>query len=225
MSDRWKDREAAVRNSDLDTLMAQMTERRLQKLRDVASNRQRGLTIAMNYVKNAHNLSAISRTAESFGVQLIHFTAPDYFDPKKSDKSVSKASNKWIDYQYHDSIEACIDHLHGQRTTIAAMVVSDRARTVYDVEWAQYDELALLIGNEHEGLSDVAAESVDLHITIPMRGMAESLNVSVAVAIALSEVTRQREATSKSYQLSEDEIELLFREFVRRAATKWHEWE
>lgn len=215
-------RERYVRNSDLELLTSQMTQRRLDRLREVAFNRQRGLTVVMDWVKNAFNLGAISRTVEAFGVTLVHFSAPDYFDPKKEAKPVAKAANKWVDFQYHNTTAECITYLHDNGYTVAALVLSPQAKPLYDVSWADYDQLAIVIGNEHDGVSETAQQLTDVHVQIPMRGMSESLNVSVATAITLSEITRQRTTSVKDFTLAEDEAKALYEEYIRRAAAKWH---
>lgn len=215
-------RESFARNSDLDLLMSQMTERRLKRLRAVAFSRQRGLTVAMDWVKNAFNLAAISRTVEAFGVSNVHYTAPSYFDPKKAAKPAAKAANKWVDYQFHATTADCIAHLQSKDYIVAALVLSFRAQSLYAVDWSQFERLAVLIGNEHEGVSKEGEQLADLHINIPMHGITESLNVSVATAITLAEIIRQREASPTDFRLSTPEAEALYEEYIRRAAAKWH---
>ena len=78
-------------------------------------------------------------------------------------------------------------------------------------------KVALVVGNEHAGLSDTALKLVDRGIVIPMRGITQSLNVSVATAVALGEITRQREtAGMDSYLLSKIEQEQLVRAYLER---------
>lgn len=72
-----------------------------------------------------------------------------------------------------------------------AAVIDPAAESIFESELGE-ERIALLLGNEKEGLSAKAIELADRHITIPMRGIAQSMNVSVSAALFLYEITRQR---------------------------------
>ena len=207
-----------AQQADISFLEAHMKPRRVQRIRQVAESRQRGLAIIMEDVWNPHNLAAIARSADAFGIQHIHYTtAENYFDPTQIGKASSSGANKWIDFHYHEDIADCIEALQREGWFVAATVMTPEARSIYDVDWPQYERVAVLMGNEHDGLSARAIDKADMHIIIPMRGMVQSFNVSVATAITIAEITRQRDISEKDFRLPEAEAQVLYETFIRKA--------
>jgi tRNA (guanosine-2'-O-)-methyltransferase len=207
-----------VQGGDIDALRAQITPERAEKLRQAAFSRQRGLTVIMDDVWNPHNLAAIARTADSLGVQQVHYTAPKAFDPALIGKQSSAAANKWVDYHYEGAdTPAAIAHLQAGGWQVVATVMSDDAHPLYSTDWTTHNRLAILVGNEHAGVDEEAAARADLRLTIPMRGIVQSLNVSVATALILAEITRQRDLSGRDFHLPPDQAAALFDDFIRRA--------
>ncbi len=170
------------------------TEARLQKLQRAASQRQPGLTIILQDVFDPHNLGAIARSCDAFGVQQLHviFENSAPFDPKTIGKNSSTATNKWLQYHSHFDSEIALRSLKNDGWQVVATVLDDAAESLFAVDFCQ-PRLALLLGNERDGLSQRALELADRRVTIPMRGIAQSLNVSVTAALCLYEITRQRQ--------------------------------
>jgi len=172
-------------------------------------------------VHNPHNLAAIARSCDAFGVQQVAFTMADSetFDPTNRNTPTSTSASKWIDYRaFEDGTEPCFATLKREGWHIAATVAGNDVPSLYDIAWTQpeYEHLAVVVGNERVGLSETAVQHASSAITIPMLGMIRSLNVSVATAIILAEITRQRHASPKNYRLSTAEAEKLFKDFSRR---------
>ena len=171
------------------------TEQRLHKLKRIAQQRQAGLTVVIEDVFDPHNLGAIARSCDAFGVQelnVIFETHPE-FDPKEVGKNSSTATNKWLNYRIHHSAETALRTLKAEGWQLVATVLDPNAESIYEVDLCQ-PKLAILLGNEKTGLSQEAIALADRRVTIPMRGIAQSMNVSVTAALLLFEVTRQRHA-------------------------------
>lgn len=185
------------------------TEARLNKLRQVAERRQSGLTVAVEDVFDPHNLGAISRSCDAFGIQEINviFEAQPAFDPKEVGKNSSTATNKWLNYRVHHSTESALKKLKQAGWRLVATVVDPAAEPIYAADLC-HPRIALLFGNEKTGLSPRAIALADKQVTIPMLGIAQSMNVSVSAALAIYEVTRQRrERCPENLQSSPTEIE------------------
>ncbi len=173
--------------------MASPTEARLNKLKRAAQLRQPGLTVVIEDVFDPHNLGAIARSCDAFGVQDLHviFENSAEFDPKAVGKNSSTATNKWLRYHQHHDSEMALRSLQAQGWQIVATALDDNAESLYEADFCQ-PCLALLLGNERDGLSQKALDLADRRVTIPMRGIAQSLNVSVTASLFLYEITRQR---------------------------------
>jgi len=165
--------------------------RRRERFTRVLEQRLPDLTIVIENVHDPHNVSAILRTCDAVGAmraELLYTLEPF---PKIGKKSSSSAS-KWIDRRKHSSVQECYSTLRSEGFRILATRLDPTAVSLYDCDLTT--AVALVLGNEHRGVSDEAAAQADGLISIPMRGMIESLNVSVAAAVCLYEAYRQRRA-------------------------------
>jgi tRNA (guanosine-2'-O-)-methyltransferase len=106
----------------------------------------------------------------------------------RTDAAASAA--KWLTIVKWDSLEACLADLASRSRRIIATALSDRGVPQWDADFAV--PCAIAVGNEHDGLSRALLAAADQIVTIPMRGMVQSLNVSVAAAVVLEEALRQR---------------------------------
>ena len=169
------------------------TEERLNKLRRIARQRQSGLTVIIEDVFDPHNLGAITRSCDAFGIQEINiiFDTHPEFDPKEVGKNSSTATNKWLNYRVHHGSEKALRTLKEEGWHIVATVLDPNAESIFEADLS-HPKLALLLGNEKDGLSARALRSADRLVTIPMWGLAQSMNVSVTAALFIYEVTRQR---------------------------------
>ena len=136
------------------------------------------------------NVSAILRTADGFGIQRVH--AIDSAGKYKRSKRTTRGADKWVDRYRWESTEACFEHLRGDGYRIIAADVGHDAVPISEADLT--DRCAVVFGNELDGLSASARNGADAVVTVPMEGFAESFNISVAAAVALYEVHRQRVA-------------------------------
>lgn len=182
------------------------TEERMQKLEQVARNRQAGFTVVIEDVFDPHNLGAVTRTCDAFGIQDINviFETHPEFNPKEVGKNSSTATNKWINYRIHHSTQEGIQTLQDEGWLVVATVIDEGADTIFEADLT-HPKIAMLFGNEKMGLSQQAMDLADKHVTIPMQGIAQSMNISVSAALFIYEVTRQRRARGIENYLMDDE--------------------
>ena len=169
-----------------------VSEQRLEKIKTVMSQRQKDLVVVLEDIYDPHNAAAIWRTCEAYGVGKVHliFDKQEPFNPKKIGKSSSATANKWLDFEIDRKTNDCLQKLKQNGFKIVATVLDKQAKNLYEFVWPK--KIALLVGNEHSGLSAEAVSLSDFKVYIPMQGMVQSLNVSVATAIFLSEIYRSR---------------------------------
>ena len=177
-----------------------MIPRRYERLKQVLSKRQADLTVITEDVHKPHNFSAIIRTCDAVGVFEVHAVNRNSEMPTYS--TVAKGSDKWVNLRTHDRLEDAIAQLHQKDTKIYAAHLSEKAVDYRSIDYTK--PTAILMGAEKYGVSDLAADLVDGHLIIPMFGMVESLNVSVAAAVILFEAQRQRLAAGMYDRVSLD---------------------
>ena len=165
-----------------------------------------------------HNAEAVLRSCDAFGVQDVHFifeSQPPY-NPRKIGKGTSASAHKWLTFHMHHSTEACLKQLKKEGYEILATVVSDRdTENLFSADLTM-EKLALFLGNEREGVSQTVKDRAHQKIHIPMRGMVQSLNLSVTAAILLYEITRQRSAAGRNDALPEKRRKELIDAYIRR---------
>lgn len=166
-----------------------MTPERRNKIHSVLSKRQPDLTVITDHVIKDRNLAAMVRTCDAVGVQTLHsISDPEHY---RTYRGTSASAQKYVGVRHHCDISEVAQSLKQQGFSIVAAQLSDESIDYRKVDFTQ--PTALLMGAEIEGVSAKALSYVDQQIIVPMMGMVESFNVSVACAVILSEAQRQRE--------------------------------
>lgn len=165
-----------------------MTPERFQKLQTVLQRRQLDLTVLMDNVHKPHNLSAIMRTCDAVGVHRIHAVTKERF--VQTVKDVTQGTGKWGNVQSHPNLPAAVTHLKASNMQVLAAHLSETATDFRQIDYTR--PTAIMLGTELHGVSEEGLALADQHIVIPMLGMIDSLNVSVAAALILFEAQQQR---------------------------------
>jgi len=169
----------------------QPSERRLARMRSVLERRQPDLQLVVDHIHHRHNAAALLRTADAFGLSTVNLVY-ERDEPPELSAGVSGYAKKWLRLRTFDRVEDCVATLRAGGMRILATVVDERARSYLEIDWTQPS--ALVLGNEKDGCSPALREAADGWVVVPMQGMAQSLNVSVAAGIILGEAFRQRDA-------------------------------
>ncbi len=169
-----------------------ITPERAARIEGVLSKRQPTLTVVFENVHDAHNISAVIRSCDAVGILEVHgiYSGRQVF-PQLGEKS-SASARKWVDVHLHSSVDACYEVLRQKGFAIYTTHMSAEAISLYRLDLTA--PIALVFGNEHDGVSNEARSKADGNFLIPQVGMIQSLNISVACAVSLYEAFRQREA-------------------------------
>lgn len=174
-----------------------ITDRRKARFESVIRRRQPDLTVVLENIWDPHNVSAILRTADAVGVHTVHLLyyieqAPNL---KRVGKQSSASAKKWLEFTSHDSVAGCFAALRSDGFRILASHLTAASDTLFNCDCL--GKTAFVFGNEHRGVSDDACAAADGVFSIPMFGIVQSLNASVAAAITLYEACRQRIAAGR----------------------------
>jgi tRNA (guanosine-2'-O-)-methyltransferase len=165
------------------------TEKRIEKIKWVLSKRQPSFRVILENIHDPHNVSAIFRTCDAAGIPKVSLVYNVEKFPKIGKKS-SASAYKWIEKEKFKTIEECYGQLKKEKFVIYASSLNGDAKNLYDLDFTK--KSAIVLGNEHRGLSNEAEDLADERFYIPMFGMVQSLNVSVSTAISIYEAVRQR---------------------------------
>lgn len=170
-----------------------MTPERKARIEHVAARRQPDLTIFMEQVHKPHNLAAMLRTCDAVGVMRAHAVPASGGIPTLN--HTAQGAQRWVELIRHPTTERGLEQLKSQGFRLYAAHFSE---TAVDFRKPDYTRpSAFVMGTEKFGVSEEARALVDQEIIIPMVGMAQSLNVSVATAVLLFEAQRQRQAAGQ----------------------------
>lgn len=175
-----------------------VTPERRRRLLDVIDKRVASVTVVMDAPHDPHNAAAVLRSCDAFGVFRIHVVQrgePAMSPRAKSERAwlprstVAKGTEQWIDAVSYRSVDAAVTALRAQCYTL---IGTHPAGGMTPDALGAIERPALVMGNEHDGISDELWAACEAHVRVPMRGFVESLNVSVSAAILLSHATAGR---------------------------------
>lgn len=167
-----------------------MTPERRQKLIAVLNKRQNDITVVLENVFDPHNISAVMRTCDAVGIQDIYVLNTKIPRHKKWGAKSSSSAAKWLTIHQFDNASECFSSLRKKYATILTTHLSSDAVSLHSINFTK--NIALVFGNEHEGVSEEIRKLADGNFVIPQLGIIRSLNISVACAVTLYEAFRQK---------------------------------
>ncbi|MEO7047627.1 MAG: RNA methyltransferase [Ferruginibacter sp.] len=181
-----------------------MTPERSARLESVLAKRQPGLTVVLENVSDPHNISAVMRTCDAVGVQEIYILNSKIEMHKQWSAKSSSSAAKWLTVHQFTDAKECFTALRKKFTKIYTTHLSTDAVGLYQLDFSE--SIALVFGNEHDGVSEEIIALADGNLIIPQVGIIKSLNISVACAVCLYEAYRQKEIAGhyNNSQLSAD---------------------
>jgi len=189
----------------LTYLQSFLTENRKATFERVLAERTRHFTVVLEDIYQKHNTSAVVRNCDIFGIQDLHIIENKYNSYVSN--QVAKGSQKWIDFHEYNQKEYntkdCIHALRDKGYQIIATTPHNDSCLLQDFDITK--KSAFVFGVEKEGVSDYILDQADGYLKIPMVGFTESLNISVAVAITLQDITTRLRNSNVYWQLSDKE--------------------
>lgn len=164
---------------------------RKERIDRAVESRTRTLTVVLEAFCDPQNVNAVLRTCEAFGVQEIHVVEGP-MKPYDRNRKISQNADKWLDVVRWKSTAECLAHLRQRGFAVYATWLGEGTAGIGELSFA--GPVALVFGNENRGVSEEARAGADRTYAIPMRGLVQSLNVSVAAAVSLYHAMGRREA-------------------------------
>ena len=166
-----------------------LTPERRARMEAVAAARTRHIRLVVQDVHDPHNIAACLRSADAFGVQHIEVVL---LRERFKASGAARGVGHWLSLRRHRDVAACVAQLRADGFRLCAGVPSKQATPLFELPVTQ--PLAVVFGNEHDGIDEAWLPHIDQTFTIPMVGMVESLNISVSAAITLSHLTHAARA-------------------------------
>lgn len=218
-----KQPEIAFDQGLLDYLGQYITDHKKKLIDDVLEKRTRFITVVLEDIHKPHNASAVIRTCDCFGVQDMHVIEKS--NAYKVNPYVTRGAAQWVDlHKYYrkdgSSVEACFENLRDRGYKIYGTSPSPDSIALDELE--PNEKIALVFGNEHEGISEEVKANADGLVHIPMLGFTESFNISVSASIFLYELIKKaKKYDHPDFHLSDYEKDILrmkwYRAIVKRS--------
>src|SRR5882757_10237601 len=167
-----------------------MTPERQARLLEVLNKRQHDITVVLENVFDPHNISAVMRTCDAIGIQEIYVLNTRIPPHKKWGPKSSSSAAKWLTIHQFNNARDCFAALRKKYEIVLTTHLSSDASPLYKIDFTR--PMALIFGNEHDGVSKEIRELADGNFIIPQVGIIKSLNISVACAVTLYEAYRQK---------------------------------
>ncbi|RXP57087.1 TrmH family RNA methyltransferase [Lutibacter sp. HS1-25] len=195
-----------------------VTENRRNLFQQVINERTRHFTVAIEDIFQPHNSSAVVRSCDIFGVQDLHVIESNY--QFYASNQVAKGAQKWLNFSLYNKRQTnntldCIADLKSKGYKIIATTPHNESCLLQDFDINQ--KAAFFFGVEKEGLSKDVMDNADGFLKIPMVGFTESLNISVAAAIVLQNVTERLKKSAVKWQLPEQDKNQLYLEWLEKS--------
>ena len=156
----------------------------------VLNKRQDNITVLLENVFDPHNISAVMRTCDAVGLQEIYVLNTKIPSHKKWGAKSSSSAAKWLTIHQFTDTQECVVALRKKCNTILTTHLASNAKPLHEIDFT--DKIALVFGNEHDGVSEEIRNLADGNFIIPQVGIIKSLNISVACAVTLYEAFRQK---------------------------------
>jgi tRNA (guanosine-2'-O-)-methyltransferase len=193
-----------------------VTEKRKNLFRQILKNRTRHFTVVLEDIYQQHNSSAVIRSCEIFGIQDVHVIENKYIS--NVSKNIAKGSQKWLSFHNYkketNNTKTCLNSLKGKGYQLIATSPYHNSCLLHDFDITK--KSAFIFGVEKTGVSNEVINNADGILKIPMVGFTESLNISVAVAIILENLTYKLRTSSINWNLTHKEQEELYSQWIEK---------
>ena len=175
-----------------DLLSPYLTDARKQRFAEVLGQRTNWVTAVTEDLFDPHNISAVLRSCDGFGIQSAHIIEVN--NPYRVSPGVAKGAAKWLDIERHTDTTHALRDLKSRGFAICCTTPHTDDTTPEELPLDR--RVALVFGSEGPGITDAARAEADHFVRIPMYGFTESFNISVAAALTLQTVTRRVRASN-----------------------------
>lgn len=195
-----------------------ITEERKKKFEAAAAASQSDVTVVLENVHDPHNIGAVLRSCDSVGIREIFVLYNEHSkNALKQYVGLNSASGalKWVDVHFYHDTKECFEAVKKKYNLIAGTHLSKESKRIYEMELTS--SIAFVFGNEKSGLSEDVLPYLDINFIIPQYGLVQSLNVSVACAVTLFEMARQRSEKgllTKNFDAAQPEMYEMYEKFV-----------
>ena len=140
------------------------------------------ISILVENVRSVHNVGSIFRSADGFGAEMIYLTGYTAFPPRQDLSKTALGAEKAVPWKHFEHSIDAAKHVLSKGISLVLLEQTKTSKSIYDINWSF--PVCFIVGNEASGVSEELSKIATVHAEIPMRGVKQSLNVSVATGVA-----------------------------------------
>jgi len=156
-----------------------------QDLESFKKSDKNNIILILDNVRSMHNVGSIFRTADGFGIKKIYLCGITAKPPHREIHKTALGAENSIDWQYYENPSEVINKLKSQGVKIIAIEQAEGSIPLNNFIYDEENPIAIILGNEVEGVSNEAMNMADSCVEIPQFGTKHSFNVSVCTGIVL----------------------------------------
>jgi tRNA G18 (ribose-2'-O)-methylase SpoU len=173
-----------------------MKKRTTEEIERLSLSQYKGITklplvVVLDNVRSQHNIGSVFRTSDAFMIESIHLCGITATPPNRDIHKTALGATESVAWQYFETTFDSISHLRLLGFKIIAIEQAVDSIAVQDFHYNKEEKIAVIFGNEVNGISDEVMEEVDMCLEIPQFGTKHSLNVSVTAGIVLWELIKK----------------------------------
>jgi len=146
------------------------------------------ISFLLENIRSAHNVGSIFRTADGMGASKIFLSGYTCYPPRKDLSKTALGAELAVKWNHHESSIEMAKKIKSEGYSLVLLEHTYTSKSIYETNLKF--PICLVLGNEVDGVSEDLINMCDLHLEIPMCGIKQSLNVSVAAGIAGYEMLR-----------------------------------
>ena len=146
------------------------------------------ISVLVEDVRSVHNVGSIFRSADGFGANKIYLTGYTACPPREDLSKTALGSEKAVPWEHFENPTDAAKSILNQGISLVLLEQTVKSKSIYDMDWSF--PICFIVGNEVDGVSEKLSKMATVHAEIPMRGVKQSLNVSVATGVAGYEFSR-----------------------------------
>lgn len=149
------------------------------------------IVLVLDNIRSMHNVGSAFRTCDAFNVERLYLCGITATPPQKEISKTALGATESVEWEYAEDVVELASRLKSEGYSIVLVEQTDDSVMLQDFDFAQYEKVALFVGNEVFGISEELLPLCDAAVEIPQFGTKHSLNVAVATGITLWEAIRQ----------------------------------
>ena len=154
------------------------------------------ISILVENIRSVHNVGSIFRSADGFGAEKIYLTGYTAHPPREDLYKTALGAEDAVPWEYYANPLNAVKVVKKQGIPLVLIEQTKESKSIYEIDWEF--PICFIVGNEVSGVSEELSNMANIHVELPMRGVKQSLNVSVAAGVVGYEFARYYSQYKKS---------------------------